>query len=199
MADGVMCVPGQRLSRAEDSVVAGSGTYKRNGFIYASVVGFLEETTQADTGHKVISINTEGLQNVIPDIDAIVTARVTNVNPRFCKCDILSVGTIQLSDVYRGMIRKEDVRATEKDKVEMYKSFRPGDIIIARVISLGDSQSYILSTAENELGVAIGLSEAGVRMTPVSWCKMQCPKTLTEEYRKVAKVRPEFIKIKHES
>ena len=43
----------------------------------------------------------------------------------------------------------------------MYKCFRPGDIVIARVISLGDAQSYLLTTAENELGVVIATSEAG--------------------------------------
>jgi exosome complex component CSL4 len=32
-------------------------------------------------------------------------------------------------------VRKEDVCATEKDKVVMIKSFRPGDIIIGRVVS----------------------------------------------------------------
>lgn len=32
--------------------------------------------------------------------------------------------------------RKEDVRATEKDRVEMYKCFRPGDIVVAKVVSL---------------------------------------------------------------
>lgn len=43
----------------------------------------------------------------------------------------------------------------------MSKSFRPGDIVMARVISLGDAQSYLLSTAENELGVVIATSEGG--------------------------------------
>jgi exosome complex component CSL4 len=33
------------------------------------------------------------------------------------------------------MVRKEDVRATEKDKVEMIKCFRPGDVILGRVVS----------------------------------------------------------------
>ncbi len=44
----------------------------------------------------------------------------------------------------------------------MYKSFRIGDIILARVISLGDSNSYLLSCAEHELGVVIAHSEAGL-------------------------------------
>ena len=50
-------------------------------------------------------------------------------------------------------------------QVEMSKSFRPGDIVIARVISLGDAQSYLLTTAENELGVVIATSEAGFILT----------------------------------
>jgi hypothetical protein len=53
--------------------------------------------------------------------------------------------------------------------------------------------SYFLSCAENELGVVIAYSEAGHRMLPVSWNEMQCPQTLLKEFRKVAKVQPEFI------
>ena len=93
-----------------------------------------------------------------------------------------------MSEPFRGQIRKEDVRAVEKDRVEMYRSFRwsnfelkflfpsppwtkpttldpflecvsilrPGDIALARVISLGDAGAgYLLTTAENELGVVI--------------------------------------------
>jgi exosome complex component CSL4 len=50
-----------------------------------------------------------------------------------------------------------------------------------------------LSVAENELGVVIAYSEAGHRMIPISWNEMQCPVTLLKEYRKVAKIQPEFI------
>ncbi|XP_005105231.1 exosome complex component CSL4 isoform X2 [Aplysia californica] len=192
MAASIVCVPGQRLSRADDTHVAGEGTYVRGGFIYSSLVGWLNEL-KTEEQKVTLTVQTEDSCTVIPTIDAVVTARVTNVNPRFCKCAILSVGTSPLRDVFRGMIRKEDVRATEKDRVEMHKCYRPGDIITARVLSLGDAQSYLLTTAENELGVAMATSEAGVNMVPVSWCKMQCPKTLNEEFRKVAKVQPEYI------
>lgn len=75
----------------------------------------------------------------------------------------------------------------------MYKCFRPGDIVVAKVLSLGDAHSYILSTAENELGVVIATSEAGATLEPISWCKMKCPKTMAEEFRKVAKVQPKYV------
>lgn len=89
--------------------------------------------------------------------------QVTAVNTRFCKLAILAVDGCPLNEPFRGTLRREDIRATEKDKVEIYKSFRPGDIVQARVSSLGDSQSYSLSTAENELGVIFAMSEAGER------------------------------------
>ena len=47
-------------------------------------------------------------------------------------------------------------------QIEMHKCFRPGDIVLAKVQSLGDTQSYILNTTENELGVIIAKSEAGM-------------------------------------
>jgi exosome complex component CSL4 len=81
----------------------------------------------------------------------------------------------------------QDVRAAEKDKVKIYNSFRPGDIIKAEVISLGDARSYFLSTAKNELGVIFATSVAGATMIPISWQEMQCPKTKTIELRKCAK------------
>lgn len=83
-----------------------------------------------------------------------------STNPRFCKVAILGVETTSLKEPFKGTIRKEDVQATEKDKVEMYKSFRPGDIVLARVLTL-HTQTYLLSTAENELGVIFAKSEGG--------------------------------------
>lgn len=66
---------------------------------------------------------------------SIISFQITLVKQRFCKCIIKCIGDTVLSRPYRGMLRKEDVRATEKDKVEMIKCFRPGDIILARVVS----------------------------------------------------------------
>uniref|UniRef100_A0A8C7ZF40 Exosome component 1 n=1 Tax=Oryzias sinensis TaxID=183150 RepID=A0A8C7ZF40_9TELE len=107
-----------------------------------------------------------------------VMLQVTSINSRFAKVHILYVGSTPLKDLFRGTIRKEDVRATEKDK-----------------ISLGDVQSnYLLTTAENELGVVVAHSDAGEpQMVPISWCEMQCPQTHTKEFRKVARVQPEYL------
>lgn len=69
----------------------------------------------------------------------------------------------------------------------MYRCFRPGDIVLATVISLGDSKSYFLSTVQDDLGVIVARSTTGHVMVPVSWQQMQCPHSHALEYRKVAK------------
>lgn len=65
-----------------------------------------------------------------------MTARITVINQIFAKCSIICIGDVVLKRVYRGLLRKEDVRAERKDDVDMYKSFRPGDIILARIVSI---------------------------------------------------------------
>ncbi len=85
--------------------------------------------------------------------------------------------------------RLQDVRATEIDKVVLYDCFRPGDIVRAEVLSLGDARSYYLTTSKNELGVVYARSAAaGAPMVAVSWQEMQCPTSSTLEKRKVAKL-----------
>eukprot|EP00903_Cladosiphon_okamuranus_P009513 g9063.t3 len=113
--------------------------------------------------------------------------RVTRITTRQASVEIICVGETVLREPHRGIVRKEDVRATEVDKVEIVKSLRPGDIVRARVISLGDSTQYFLSTAENELGVRWAKSVAGSIMIPISWQEMQCPTTKEKEPRKCAK------------
>ena len=170
-----------------------SGTYTQHGYIYSSLAGEVRLVTRPDS---VVSVEVRGggRDTVVPAQRDIVTVRLLAVNPRFAKVHILCVGDTVLPEPFRGLVRKEDVRATEKDRVEMYRSFRPGDIALARVISLGDAQAgYLLTTAENELGVVIARSEAGAAMVPVSWSEMQCPVSCVKEGRKVAKVMPEQL------
>ena len=67
-------------------------------------------------------------------------------------------------------------------------NFRPGDVVLCRIVSLGDSRRYHLSTAEPELGVVRAIcASSGVKMVPISWKEMQCPETKVKELRKCAK------------
>jgi len=195
--------PGDQICLANQAR-SGYGTYTRDGYIYASLLGQvkiereLPATSQSSNTEKtavpVVSIKTlKDNSVVIPHIGSLVIAKITSVNPRYAKCTILSVNNVILKENFPGQINRKDIRSTERDKIDINKSFRCGDVIIARVISLGDTNSYALSCAENELGVVIAYSEAGTRMIPVSWNEMQCPVTLQKEFRKVAKVQPDYI------
>ncbi|KAI5294007.1 exosome 3'-_5 exonuclease subunit ski4 (Csl4) [Ascosphaera atra] len=80
-----------------------------------------------------------------------------------------SLPTTNAEDLrFQALIRREDVRAVEKDKVDMHASFRVGDIVRAQIISVGDQSYYYASTAGNELGVVMARSEGGDMMFPVS-------------------------------
>ncbi|KAI2608808.1 uncharacterized protein GGS25DRAFT_521982 [Hypoxylon fragiforme] len=138
----------------------------------------------------MISVSQIGIvekREVLPEVGNVVLCRVTRITPRHATVAILVVGETVLEAEWQGMIRSQDVRATEKDRVKIYESFRPGDIVRAQVISLGDQANYYLSTASNELGVIMATSEAGNTMYPVSWKEYKDPETGLSESRKVAK------------
>ncbi|KAI9803193.1 MAG: hypothetical protein M1825_001984 [Sarcosagium campestre] len=148
-----------------------------------------------------------------PTVDAIVLCRVTRIQSRQANVSILVVGDAVCRGEWAGVVRYvelwgkenvemtwakeftlismaysvQDIRATEKDKVKVGESFRPGDIVRAQVISLGDQSNYYLSTASNHLGVVMAASEAGNAMYPVSWKQFKDPITGDLERRKVAK------------
>lgn len=97
----------------------------------------------------------------IPVIGSIVTCKVLSMNQNQAKCAIHCVDDQVLSQPFRGLLRKEDVRQAEHDKVEMNKCFRTCDIILAKVIGFAENHHYLLTTAENELGVIVAQSDAG--------------------------------------
>lgn len=184
--NGDVVVPGDRLCPASD-FCEGEGTLERHGTIYSTLSG----TVRTDFGHVPIariSVERQKRLHHVPKEGAVVVCKILSVTQRHAKARILSVNGKVLPDQLRGVIRREDVRSTERDSVDMFNSFRPGDFVRARVISLGDSQGYTLSTAENELGVLLGTSDNGGLLFPTSWCEMECAKTRIREKRKVAKV-----------
>ncbi|KAJ4417413.1 exosome 3'-_5 exonuclease subunit ski4 (Csl4) [Gnomoniopsis sp. IMI 355080] len=126
-------------------------------------------------------------REVLPQVGNVVLCRVTRITPRQAVVAILVCGETVLEAEWQGVIRVQDVRATEKDRCKVYESFRPGDIVRASVISLGDQSNYYLSTASNEYGVIMAVSEAGNVMYPVSWKEYKDPETGLSEARKVAK------------
>ncbi|KAG8177560.1 hypothetical protein JTE90_026189 [Oedothorax gibbosus] len=182
---GTLVVPGQCLCHSGENQTPGNGTYLQGEYIYSSLTGYV------DSKETTIEVSKGFERSIVPNIGAIVTAKVTNIRRRFAKCAIYCVEETVLQEPFRGIIRREDVRTKDRDKVEMYKCFRPGDIILARVTSLGTMHSFNLSTAEEDLGVVLAVSEAGFEMVPQTLYEMICTKTFTKESRKVAKVVPQ--------
>lgn len=131
----------------------------------------------------------------------IITARVEIITQKYAKCSIICVKDAVLKKPFpRAILRKEDVRATDIDRVDMYKMFRPNDIILAKVIPQIEINTYSISTAlNNSLGVVCATARSistvtsnafslYPQMVPISWSEMKCPLTLVQEPRRVAQV-----------
>ena len=192
--DGEIVIPGDVLA-GDGSFSAGPGTCVRGGKLYSTLVGKVSISSEKKSSEKsekpLLSVcrhpMAPGLRNV-PSIGSLTLCRVINISERQAKLNLLSIRGVVLPEPLHGVVRREDIRAMEKDTVEVFHSLRPRDLVRARVIAHGEGQLYVLSTAENELGVVSATCECGEKMVPVSWCEMQCTKTGDREKRKVAKV-----------
>ncbi|KAI4155384.1 MAG: hypothetical protein LQ340_001026 [Diploschistes diacapsis] len=196
-------LPGTRLGPAS-SFVPGSGTHVHESSIVASIKGkplsvpssstsstkpTLSIATPSATAptHNPLPSRSVARGNRLPSVSAIVLARVTRLQQRQASVAILVVDDEVCADAFAGVVRREDVRGWEVDKLKVEDMFRVGDVVRAVVISLGDQASYYLSTARNDLGVLLATSEDGNRMYPVSWKEFRDPLTGKHEARKVAK------------
>ncbi|PRT56580.1 Exosome complex component CSL4 [Wickerhamiella sorbophila] len=97
-----------------------------------------------------------------------------------------NVDSSNLDEGYNAVIRLQDVRATERDKVKARDCFRPGDIVRASVLSLGDGNNFYLSTIQSDLGVVFAKSTSGYPLAPLDWQTMVSPVTRETEPRKCA-------------
>ncbi|CAL0316635.1 unnamed protein product [Lupinus luteus] len=190
--ESAMVTPGEVLGRVSE-IKPGKGAYAapHNDTVYASLTGYrrnIPPPIDSSDQRPIVEVTGHKAHGPVPQPGSIVIARVTKVMARSASAHIVCVGTKSVREVFNGIIRQQDVRATEIDKVDMHLSFRPGDIVRALVVSLGDARAYFLSTAKNELGVVSAESTAGATMVPVSWTEMQCPLTGQIEQRKVAKM-----------
>jgi len=170
---------------------AGAGCYAdTDGLVRASVVGTVRVAAAAEGGAgREVSVETAAARGArVPRPGDEVLAQVTRVTPKLANADILCLGGQALPHAFAAQIRVQDVRATEIDKVQIHASFRPGDVVRAEVISLGDARSYFMSTAKAHLGVLYAKSVDGEVMVPVNWELMEDPNTKAREPRKVAKV-----------
>jgi exosome complex component CSL4 len=175
--------PGYRIGHINEYIAA-SGTVERDFHVYATIVGRLEIKEEFD-GKKIVTVI--GKTNIIPAIGDTILGKVAKINNTLAYVDILVINSTPLTNVFKGIIRRQDVRRNDRDNVVMYQSFLPGDIIRAEIISMGDASVYFLGTAKVELGVVIATSIEGQTMEAMSWKEMRCPVSGSVELRKCAK------------
>jgi exosome complex component CSL4 len=86
----------------------------------------------------------KGKRETLPDVGSIVLCRVTRIAARQATVSILTCGdTVVEAAEWQAVIRVQDVRATEKDRVKIAESFRPGDIVMAEVVRDVDLASLL--------------------------------------------------------
>ena len=183
-------VPGDAIPSG--TTVEAGVTFAWGGVMRSAVAGQLMNGDSGNSGgirHTVrVSRKRSALAPSVLSVGDVIIGRVTRITPRLAHVEILCVNEAALRESCAGLLRREDVRPpTQRDGVEMHRCVRPGDVLLASVLSLGDSRAYYLSTTANEHGVVIARSSEGATMRPISYCEMECPLTRVREKRKVAK------------
>lgn len=178
MAQPTFAVPGQLLGPTS-SYLPGPGTHTHSSSVYASILGpiitthppkaagpqkrLTKITSSTPPALPTISISrspsatqkaeSQKKHEVLPEVNSTVLCKVTRISTRQATVAILVVGETVLEGEWQGLIRVQDVRATEKDKVKIFESFRPGDIVRAVVVSLLIIPSHRLSLDKRDARV----------------------------------------------
>eukprot|EP01024_Parvocaulis_polyphysoides_P007415 TRINITY_DN12206_c0_g1_i4.p2 TRINITY_DN12206_c0_g1~~TRINITY_DN12206_c0_g1_i4.p2 ORF type:complete len:177 (+),score=13.85 TRINITY_DN12206_c0_g1_i4:142-672(+) len=153
--------PGDVLGTTND-FVSGEGTYVDAEEIRSLLLGVcIKETLTINCDSEMegqqqqqqqqqqqktqqLKVSRVGQPPIIPKQGDIVTGKVVRVTPKLAQVQILCVEDSALKNQFEGVIRLQDVRTTEIDKIDMQNCFWPGDIVRSRVLSLGSATDYRL-------------------------------------------------------
>ena len=187
-------LPGQKVAEIGSNLHPGHGIYAKNGYMLASLPGTLMQSSS-----NVLSVQTSSVNphkkvqtQIIPEIGQEIIGKIVKITTKYAGVDILSVdGEAPLMEPIKGTIRTQDVvEVEEKEIPPIHLAFRPGDLVRARIIGVGDpSAGFLLSTGVTpHLGVIYGKSAAaGAPLLPHAWNEMVCSQTGSKEKRKCAK------------
>lgn len=187
-------VPGDRLGSLRQ-LQPGIGTYARGGHVYASAVGTLQQRrNNVDQEQQKAVVSILPIKPLVSSqvlrVGQMILGRIQRVVLQEAVVEIIAaegIGPVPQHAV-EGQIRREDIRVGATEEIQVHDAFRPGDIVVAKIIAMGDTRRYTLSTAETELGVIRALSkETGKPLVAVSWKEMECVDTKVKEPRKCAK------------
>ena len=158
MAD--FCIPGDIIKQDGSDFEVGEGAYLHEGTLRACLAGKVEVTNLGGgkqrfdvVGKKVQASSSSLTQDAALKINDLVLAKVTKVMQNQIAVEMVAVGNIKLRTPAKGVVRREDMKETETDMLDINDCFRPGDVVRAKILSFGDSRQYYLSTSEHHLGV----------------------------------------------
>lgn len=160
-------IPGQPLGPAGSSI-PGPGVHLFDNQLTSSLVGQVHNDTS--TNPPTISVikpvlsedEEQGNTTLLPEVNSEVICRVTRINARQATVGIFVVNGKLCGDEFQGVIRVQDVRLTEVDKVKIFTSFRPGDIVRARVVS--KLVCLDMSRAHKLMSRALDISRRSVKL-----------------------------------
>ncbi|EME28258.1 exosome complex component CSL4 [Galdieria sulphuraria] len=161
-ATAMFAVPGMELSE-QGNFSIGTGCYCLHQRVYASLWGRVsfQETGEANSLRIDIQPRTRSQRSTcVPTVGDEVIGKVLKVTWRAVVVEIFAIQEKLLCYTFRGVVRLPDVATTSSDKIDLHNCFRPGDIIRAQVVSLGDPQAYYLSTSRSCDGVIYAMSSA---------------------------------------
>lgn len=189
MIDNTLVIPGDILANSNDGYKLGIGVYNHNDNIISSLVGnvlieYLDDNSK--TIHVIVPSSLSNPNDNVININDLLLCKIIKVTTNQVYVDIISNNDKELRIYAKGIIRREDVRNNEIDKIIMHECFRPGDLVRATVISYGGDSRHLLSTADSNLGVIIAKSENGNLMAPINEKLMKDTVTEITEHRKVA-------------
>ncbi|KAG0141635.1 hypothetical protein CROQUDRAFT_685036 [Cronartium quercuum f. sp. fusiforme G11] len=193
-------VPGQAFLQPKDSqrtmapaYQLGSGVFERDGKIFASTVGHAiregGKTNRVIHLFQTVSVVRPIRLARVPVVGTVVTGLVTKLNKLQASLAIMTVEDVPLpiGQDFPGVIRSQDVRQVDKDKVKIWTCFRPGDIVRAEISPPTGLTGYLLATFRNDLGVVFAHNaRTGNLMKALSWEEMIDEETGEREPRKVA-------------
>ena len=178
MALPTFVLPGTHIGPAS-TWTSGPGTFVHNAQIFASIKGkplvlsSSDPSSTSASAKPTISVDSPASpqgpipsrnvtrRNVLPAVNSIVLAKVTRLQQRQVNVAISIVDDIVCADEFSGVVRREDVRGWEVDRVKVEEVFRVGDVVRAVVVSV--------SPLSHNLPQA-----GGVKDMEVSACKFWC-------------------------
>ncbi|SBS82090.1 exosome complex component CSL4, putative (CSL4) [Plasmodium malariae] len=145
-------------------------------------------TTDDNNGEhkKVISVDNVKHFVALPKVGDVVICKIYRVTFNIIYCHIILSNNKPLKNSFKGYINKSDIHIYEGELGDNFDCFKQGDIIKAKVLSIGQHSSYKLCTVGSDLGVIIALSDKGDILKPVAWNLMINVNDMSFEQRKVS-------------